>query len=107
LLPINLNTAPREVIAAVLNIPPGSAERVVQSRQQKPLAATTDAVPLLPSTVTLANNVSVSSSYFEVHARMRLDDRMLEERSLVWRNGTNVVTLQRWREHRVLPPAGR
>ena len=106
-LPVNLNTAPREVIAAVLNIPPGSAERVVQSRQQKPLLALTDATPLLPSTVVLGNTVSVNSHYFEIHGRMRLDDRMLEERSLVWRNGTNVVTLQRWREHRVLPPAGR
>ena len=106
-VPVNLNTAPREVIAAVLNIPPGSAERVVQSRQQKPLLATADATPLLPSTVTLGNTVSVNSQYFEIRGRMRLDDRMLEERSLVWRNGTNVVTLQRWREHRVLPPTGR
>jgi general secretion pathway protein K len=107
LVAVNLNTAPREVIAAVLNVPPGTAERLVQSRQQKPLAALTDAAPLLPSTVVLGNTVSVNSQYFEIHGRMRLDDRMLEERSLVWRNGTNVVTLQRWREHRVLPPTGR
>ncbi len=105
--PVNLNTAPREVIAAVLGIDPGSAERVVQSRQQKPLVTTADAAPLLPSTVALDKGVSVSSNYFEVHGRMRLDDRLLEERSLVRRDGTNVVTLQRWREHRVLPPAGR
>lgn len=107
-LAVNLNTAPREVIAAVLDVPPGSAERIVQSRQQKPLLATTDAQPLLPSTVVLTgSNVSVKSDYFEIRGRMRLDDRALEERSLVWRNGTNVVTLQRWREHRVLPPTGR
>ena len=106
-LPVNLNTAPREVIAAVLNIPPGTAERVVQARQQKPLASPADATPLLPSTVTLGNTVSVHSNYFEIHGRMRLDDRMLEERSLVRRDGTNVLTLQRWLEHRVLPPTGR
>ena len=108
-VPVNLNTAPREVIAAVLDIPPGSAERVVQSRQQNPLLKVSDAAPLLPSTVALdnASAVSVSSSYFEIHGRMRLDERLLEERALVWRNGTNVVTLQRWREHRVLPPTGR
>lgn len=104
--PVNLNTAAREVIAAVLNIDPGSAERVVQSRQRQPLLTLEDAKALLPSTVTLGNTVSVNSSYFEVHGRMRLDDRLLEERSLVRRDGTNVVTLQRWREHRVLPPPG-
>ena len=104
--PVNLNTASREVIAAVLNIPPGSAERVVQTRQRQPLLTTADAAALLPS-ITLGNNVSVSSSYFEVHARMRLDDRQLEERALVRRDGTNVTMLQRWREHRVLPPPGR
>jgi general secretion pathway protein K len=105
--PVNLNTAAREVIAAVLNIDPGTAERVVQSRQRQPLLTLEDAKALLPSTVTLGSNASVNSNYFEVHGRMRLDDRMLEERSLVRRDGTNVVTLQRWREHRVLPPPGR
>ena len=104
---VNLNTAPREVIAAVLAIDPGSAERLVQARQRQPLLSPGDAANLLPSTVTLGNTVVTSSAYFEVRGRMRLDDRVLEERSLVRRDGPNVVTLQRWREHRVLPPPGR
>ena len=104
---VNLNTAPREVIAAVLGVDPGTAERLVQTRQRQPLLTLDDAKSLLPSTTVLGNGVAVASSYFEVRARMRLDDRTLEERLLVWRNGTNLVTLQRWREHRVLPPTGR
>jgi len=104
---INLNTAPREVIAAVLGIDPGTAERLVQTRQRQPLLLMDDAKNLLPSTVVLDNRVALHSAYFEVRGRMRLDDRLLEERSLVRRDGPNVVTLQRWREHRVLPPASR
>jgi general secretion pathway protein K len=104
---VNLNTAPREVIAAALGVDPGTAERLVQSRQRQPLLTLDDAKSLLPSTLVLGNSVAVNSHYFEVRGRMRLDDRLLEERSLVRRDGTNVVTLQRWREHRVLPPAGR
>ena len=102
-----MNTAPREVIAAVLGVDPGTAERLVQSRQRQPLLTPDDAKALLPSTTVLGNNVAVNSSYFEVRGRMRLDDRLLEERSLVRRDGTTVITLQRWREHRVLPPPGR
>jgi general secretion pathway protein K len=105
--PINLNTAPREVIAAVLGVDPGSAERLVQVRQRQPLLTLDEAKILLASTVSLEKGVAVQSSYFEVRGRMRLDDRLLEERSLVRRDGPNVITLQRWREHRVLPPAGR
>lgn len=104
---VNLNTASREVIAAVLGIDAGSAERLVQFRQRQPLLTPDDAKNVLPSTVVLGNNVAVHSNYFEVRGRMRLDDRVLEERSLVRRDGTNVNVLQRWREHRVLTPPGR
>jgi general secretion pathway protein K len=104
---VNLNTASREVIAAVLGIDPGSAERLVQFRQRQPLMTLEDAKNVLPATLTLGTNVAVNSSYFEVRGRMRLDDRVLEERSLVRRDGPNVVVMQRWREHRVLSPPGR
>jgi general secretion pathway protein K len=102
--PVNLNTAPREVIAAVLNIDPGTAERLVQARLRQPFRTLEEAKEQLPPTLELGATVSVHSSYFEVQGRMRLDDRVLEERSLVRRDGGNVLTLQRWRSHRVLGP---
>ena len=37
------------------------------------------------------------SSYFEVHGRLRLLDRVLEERSLMQRKGRDAVVLQRER----------
>ena len=35
------------------------------------------------------------SSYFEVRGRLRLDDRVLEQRSLVFRSGLDMQVLQR------------
>lgn len=104
--PVNLNTAPREVLAAVLDIDPGTAERLIQARLRQPFRTLEEAKTLLPDTQELpATKVGVASSYFEVRGRMRLDDRVLEESSLVRRDGPNVLTLQRRRANRVLAPA--
>ena len=83
--PVNLNTASREVIAAAIDgIDPGSAERLVQARQRKPFRTLDEAREQLPQGTTLEpNRVSVDSSYFEVAGRLRLEDRVLEERSLL------------------------
>ena len=44
------------------------------------------------------DRVGVDSSFFEVRGRLRLDDRVLEERSLVQRaDGSTIVVLQRER----------
>ena len=96
--PINLNTAAREVIAAVLDLDLATAERLVQARQRSAFQ-TLDAVkPLLPPTLTLEPaRVGVGSSYFHVSGRLRLDERVLEETSLVRRNGADVVSLNRER----------
>jgi general secretion pathway protein K len=93
---VNLNTAPREVLAAVMNLDVGSAERLVQSRQRDPLKGVENAAALLPNGV-VPNQamVGVSSEYFEVQGRVRLGDRVLQERSLVHRQGANEVTVIR------------
>jgi general secretion pathway protein K len=39
--------------------------------------------------------LAVTSSYFEVRGRLRLEDRMLEQRSLVERRGLDMLVLQR------------
>jgi general secretion pathway protein K len=44
----------------------------------------------------------VRSSYFEVRGKLRLNDRALEERSIVQRSGIDVVTILRERVASVL-----
>ena len=45
----------------------------------------------------LTNELSVNSNFFEVRARLRLDKLVVEEHSVVWRQGINVMVLQRER----------
>ena len=84
--PINVNTAPREVIAAVLDIDLGTAERVVTTRQRKALGGTEDLKVLLPEdTLIDPVRVGIASNYFYVEGRLRLGSRIVQERSLVER----------------------
>ena len=104
---LNLNTASREVLAAVLDTDLGAAERLVQARQGKAFATLEDAATALANdNIKLKGNeaLDVSSSYFEVRGRLRLEDRVLEELSLVQKTTpTDVVTRQRQRVAVVLP----
>src|SRR5205807_188434 len=80
---VNLNTAPREVLAAVLpGLDLGSAERLVQERQRNPFKSTADALNLTPTSVQQAaaktpQRFGTTSNYFEVRGRVRIDDRVL------------------------------
>ena len=97
---VNINTAPAQVLAAVIDkLDPGGAERLVQARQRSPFDTLEKAQPLLGSGIVLdAQRVGVSSSYFELRGRLRLADKVLEERSLVERRGLEIIPLQRQRE---------
>lgn len=96
---VNVNTAPREVIAACVDgMDLGAASRLVQSRQRTPFKSLADAQSQLPPTATLdPSRVDVKSNFFEVRGRIRLGDRVLEEVSLVQRRGLDVIPLQRQR----------
>jgi general secretion pathway protein K len=104
--PVNLNTAPREVIAALFDgVDLASAERLVQARKTQPLQAITEASNYLPSSVSLdAHRASVMSSFFIVTGRLRLDERQLEQRSLIERQGMAVKVLARERINQLLDP---
>ena len=96
---VNINTAPAQVLAAVIDkLDLGGAERLVDARQRNPFDVLEKAQPLLGSIVLDVQRVGVSSSFFELRGRLRLADRVLEERSLVERQGLLVVPLQRQRE---------
>ena len=100
--PVNANTASREVLAAVLEgLDAGSAERLVQLRQRAPFASLAELRVQLGEGMPLDDKrVAVRSAFFDVYGRVRLDDRVLEERSLVERRGdrgAEAVVLRRER----------
>ena len=99
--PVNLNTAGREVLAAVLAVDAGTAERLVQARQQQAFERLEQVRALLPPGSPLeSSRVSVGSQYFQVRGRLRLEDRVLEEASLVRRRGTaEVLAVHRLRRN--------
>lgn len=105
--PVNLNTASAEVIyASIPGLDLSGARRLVQQRQSTPFASLNDVVRVVgalpgPSTDPTPQ-YGVATDFFEVHGRLRLEQSVLEERSLVQRvgkgRGTEVKTLwrQRW-----------
>jgi general secretion pathway protein K len=108
---VNLNTAGAEVIAAAVNgMSLADAQRLVTARASTHFRSLEEATRLLPSHAQAMNEgtVDVRTTFFEVHGRLRLDDIIVEERSLLFRNGTTVTTLQRERGvagSSSLPPA--
>ncbi len=87
---VNINTAPAEVIAAAVdNMTLGNAQRLVQDRQRTPIrelnaAATRAYFPVTAPTP--VPGISLTSRFFYIQGRLRLEERVLEERSLVERN---------------------
>ncbi|WP_280154278.1 type II secretion system minor pseudopilin GspK [Piscinibacter sp. XHJ-5] len=99
---VNVNTAPKEVlVAAIDNLDLGTAERMVQTRQRQPFKTLDDIKAVLPATTAQSLSQArafVVSKFFEVRGRLRLEDRVLEESSLVERRGIDIIPLSRRRE---------
>jgi general secretion pathway protein K len=97
--PVNLNTAPAEVIFASIEEPDlALARRLVTARALSHYKTLAEAARLLgdvPGQIVQERH-SVSSRYFEVRGKLRLDDVAVNERSLVVRDGLDVKVL--WRE---------
>jgi len=96
---VNLNTAPAEVVYAVIgNIRLADAQRLVAERERQHFRTLEDVKPLLPQGAEVDGAVvGTGSSYFEVRGRLRIDDVVIEEHSIVQRQGREVRTLQRER----------
>lgn len=94
---VNANTASREVLAAVLDIDLGTAERLVQTRQRNPFKTLEDVKAVVPSRNPSDQQIGVTSRYFEVRGRLRLERRIMEERSIVFRNNRDVAVISRER----------
>jgi general secretion pathway protein K len=98
--PVNANTAPGEVlVAAIDGLDLGSAELLVQTRQRSPFTTSAAVQAMLPAGVKLdPARVGVASAWFEVSGRLRLDERVLEQRSLLQRENDR-VTVRRSERH--------
>jgi general secretion pathway protein K len=94
--PLNLNTASPEAIAAVCGINLADAQRMVQIRSAGNYFRSWEdfeshlsgPVPYNPAEDYLRD---VKSEFFEVHARLRLDKLVVEERSVLERIGVDRV----------------
>ena len=97
--PVNLNTASATVLYAC--IPPldmALAQRLVSARQNAHFRSLADAAALIGQTTSPLNETlhSVNTNFLEIQGRLRLDQTVIEERSVVQRDGLSVKTL--WRE---------
>ena len=103
---VNLNTAPREVLAGVVTgLDLGGADRLLQARTRKPFRNLDEAGNVLGKGVTLNDgDVDVKSIYFEVQGRLRLEQRLLTERTLIERRpNQDVVSVARLRQAGLVP----
>lgn len=96
---VNLNTAPAEVIyAAGRDLTLGDAKRLVAERAQRPFRSVKEAQDLIPGARFIEPDVAVATQYFEVRGRLRIDDVVIEERSVVQRRAPReVIVVQRER----------
>jgi general secretion pathway protein K len=106
--PINLNTAPAEVLmACVPGLDLASARQLVFQRERghwDSLDAARKSLGALGKGLDDQRH-SIQSQYFEIHGRMRIDRVVQQERALVKREGTLVRMLWRARSPLVSPTA--
>ena len=96
---VNLNTASAEVLyASGAADDLAAAQTLVAARQNTHFKNAKDALKLVSdgSDNPNINDFAIASRYFEVRGRLRLEQTIVEERSLVQRDGNTVKTL--WRE---------
>jgi general secretion pathway protein K len=101
--PVNLNTASAEVIyACTPNLEMAEAQRIVASRQRSFFRnlSQANAQSGRPDTVFNEAQHAVASRFFEVQGSLRIDQTVVQQRSVVQRDGLNVRTL--WRESGVV-----
>lgn len=97
--PVNLNTAGAEVLYAVLDgLDAAAIQSLLRAREARHFRSLQEVKDLLGPQRTLSEDWhGVASSYFEVRGWLRLEDTLVEERSIVHRQGDQVRTLLRER----------
>jgi general secretion pathway protein K len=88
--PLNVNTAPIEVLAAsIANVEPGAFAAFMASRTQRPFASIAEFRERLPPGASIGDEslYTVKSRYFLVYVRARQGDTSAEARALIERGG--------------------
>jgi general secretion pathway protein K len=87
--PVNVNTAPAEVLAAVSTLSLSDAAVLVASRNTATFRNPGDFMLLLHSNQLIVANVSVSTNYFLVNGKVRINRAESDIHALIERNGIN------------------
>lgn len=99
--PVNLNTASAQVIhAAIDGISLADAQRITGGRAASHFRTVGDATRLLgdvEGSRAAEAFVGVASRFFEIQGRLRIGDTVVEERTVVQREGLDIRPLQRER----------
>lgn len=91
-IPVNVNTASREVLAAVIpGLDLGRAERLVQVRQRNPFKDVSEIQAVVGQLNLGSASLSTQSSYFELQGQMRLSNRVLVQRFIAKRESDGNV----------------
>jgi general secretion pathway protein K len=88
--PLNVNTAPAEVLAAsIANIEPGAHAALVASRRERPFSTLAEFRERLPTGASLGDEAmyTVKSRFFLVSVRARQGDTIAQARALIERGG--------------------
>ena len=94
--PVNLNTASVQVLyASVPGLGLADAQRLVQQRERQHWLSVDAFQKALGRTVSLNDTHSVNTRYFEVMGRLRMPQTVLQERSLVQRDASDLKVI--WR----------
>lgn len=94
--PVNLNTADATVLTAVIpRVDPAKAQRLVALRDGRHFRALSDVATALgePPDVLSDAQHSVNSQFFEIHGQLRLDKIVVQQHSVVQRQGLEVRAL--------------
>ena len=98
---VNINTASPTVIwAAIDGLDFATAQQIAQLRLTSVFDGPGDLVNRFPNNTAIAQSqslVSTQSAYFEVWVRLRFDDLVVQEKSLVYRQNIKVTTVVRER----------
>lgn len=87
--PVNVNTAPAEVLSAISTLSISGATALVASRDTATFRNPGDFMMLMHENHLIVANVSVSTNYFLVNGKVRMSRAELEIQALIERNGAN------------------
>lgn len=90
---LNINTAPAEVISAIVGISLDSANALVTSRKAAIFNNLADVSKRLPNNTFNAANLSVTSNYFLIDGKVHMNRARLDMQALIERNGATTQLL--------------